>query len=87
MDHVISFNYLYQTEMFNIVLAYSICNSSKNDRLPIQESFDKVKIRNRNLPLKKDYTEEWYQKLYDTCVTSYHGNRPFYMTSNTNEWR
>lgn len=87
MDHVIPFNYLYQTEIFNIVPACNICNSSKNDRLPIQDIFDKVKIRNRTLNLRKDYSEEWYQKLYDTCVTSYHGDRPFYMTSNTNEWR
>lgn len=84
MDHVIPFNYLYQTEIFNIVPACNLCNSSKNDRLPIQDIFDKVKIRNRTLHLRKDYSEEWYQKLYDACVISYHGNRPFYRTSNTN---
>ena len=84
MDHVIPFNYLYQTEIFNIVPACNSCNSSKNDRLPIQVIFEKVKIRNRSLNLRKDYSEQWYQKLYDTCVTSYHGNRTFYSTSITN---
>ena len=82
MDHVIPFNYLYQTEIFNIVPACNTCNSSKNDRLPTLEIFERVIERNKKLSLRKDYTGEWYRKLYDTCVTSYHGSRPFFDSLN-----
>ena len=78
MDHVIPFNYLYQTEIFNIVPACSTCNSSKNDRLPTIEIFERVIERNKKLSLRRDYTDEWYRKLYDTCIASYHGSRPFF---------
>ncbi len=78
MDHVIPFNYLYQTEIFNIVPACNTCNSSKNDRLPTPEIFNKVISRNNKLNLRKDYTDEWYRKLYDTCLESYHGSRPIF---------
>lgn len=78
MDHAIPFNYIYQTEIFNIVPACVTCNSSKNDRLPTMEIFEEIKIRNNKLDLRKDYSNEWYQKLYDTCINSYHGNRTFF---------
>lgn len=78
MDHVIPFNYLYQTEIFNIVPSCNTCNSSKNDRLPTLEVLERVIERNKKLILRRDYTDEWYRKLYDTCITSYHGNRPFF---------
>ncbi|ALI37230.1 hypothetical protein NMY3_03043 [Candidatus Nitrosocosmicus oleophilus] len=84
MDHVIPFNYLYQTEIFNIVPACIACNSSKNDRLPIQEIFERVKNRNDRLVIRKDYNHEWYQKLYETCLTSYHGNRPLFELTTDN---
>jgi 5-methylcytosine-specific restriction endonuclease McrA len=70
MDHVIQFNYLYQTEIFNIVPACNSCNSSKNDRLPITEIFERVIERNKKLILRKDYTNEWYLKLYGACIDS-----------------
>lgn len=38
-----------------------------------QEIFNTVKERNRKMTLRADYTEEWYQKLYESCITSYHG--------------
>ena len=78
MDHVIAFNFIFQTEIFNIVPACPDCNSRKSDRLPTQEIFDKVKQRNKQLGIKQDYTEDWYQKLYDSCVTVYHGNRLYF---------
>jgi hypothetical protein len=78
MDHVIPFNFIYQTEIFNIVPACIKCNSKKSDRLPTLEIFNRVKERNRRLKLSEDYTEDWYQKLYESCITSYQGNRlPF----------
>jgi hypothetical protein len=78
MDHVIPFNFIYQTEIFNIVPACVNCNSRKSDRLPSQEIFNRVKERNRMLSLREDYTEEWYQKLYETCIASYQRNRLFF---------
>ena len=78
MDHVVPFNFIYQTEIFNIVPACINCNSKKSDRLPTQEIFSNVKERNRNLILRGDYTEDWYQKLYESCVVSYHGTRPYF---------
>ncbi|WP_458747545.1 HNH endonuclease [Candidatus Nitrosocosmicus sp. T] len=78
MDHVIPFNYVYQTEIFNIVPVCNTCNSSKNDRLPTLKIFERVVEKNKKLSLRRAYTDEWYRKLYDTCVTSYHGSRPFF---------
>ena len=78
MDHVVPFNFIYQTEIFNIVPACINCNSKKSDRLPTQEIFDRVKDRNNKLRLRNDYTKDWYQKLYESCLTFYQGNRlPF----------
>lgn len=82
MDHVIPFNYLYQTEIFNIVLACNTCNSSKNDRLPTLEIFERVIERNKKLISRRDYTDEWYRKLYGACIDSYHGSRPFFHPQN-----
>ena len=78
MDHVIPFNYVYQTEIFNIVPVCNTCKSSKNDRLPTLKIFEREVERNKKLSLRRDYTDEWYRKLYDTCVTSYHVSRPFF---------
>ena len=78
LDHVVPFNFIYQTEIFNIVPSYINCNSLKSDRLPTQKIFDEVKIRNRRLTLREDYTEDWYQKLYESCAVTYHGTRPYF---------
>ena len=78
MDHVVPFNFIYQTEIFNIVPSCINCNSKKLDRLPTQKIFDEVKVRNKRLTLRKDYTEDWYQKLYESCIMSYHGTRPYF---------
>ena len=56
MDHVVPFNFIYQTEIFNIVLACINCNSKKSDRLPTKKIFDRVKDRNNKLTLRNDYT-------------------------------
>ena len=80
MDHVVPFNFIYQTEVFNIVSACINCNSRKSDRLPKQEIFNTVKERNRKMALRADYTKEWYQKLYESCITSYHGTRLYFFS-------
>jgi 5-methylcytosine-specific restriction endonuclease McrA len=77
MDHMIPFNFIYQTEVFNVVPACINCNSRKSDRLATQEIFNRVIERNRKLTLREGY-KDWYQKLDETCMTSYQGNRlPF----------
>ncbi len=76
MDHVIPFHFIYRTEIFNIVPACIRCNSIKSDKLPTQQIFNGVKERNTKLTLTEDYTEDWYQKLYESCMTSYQGSRP-----------
>lgn len=78
MDHVIPFNFIYQTEIFNIVPACFNCNSRKSDRLPTQEIFNNVKRRNRKLVLREDYKEDWYQKLFESCVASYQGTNSYF---------
>lgn len=84
MDHFIPFNFIFQTELYNMVPACQDCNSSKNDRLPYQKFFELVKERNRKLVLKPDYTDDWYQKLYDNCATNYHGHRPYFLPRTNN---
>jgi hypothetical protein len=79
MDHVIPFNFVYETKIFNIVPACSSCNRKKWDRLPVPNIFDKVKERNENLTILGDYyNAEWYQELYETCRVGYHGDREFF---------
>lgn len=78
MDHVIPFNFIFQTELFNIVPACRECNNVKSDRLPIKDVFDMGKERNKRLLLRDDYTDDWYQKLYDSCVTNYHRDKSFF---------
>ena len=58
------------------------CNSSKNDRLPSADLFDKVKDRNKKLYsqrlIQEDYIDDGYQKLYDACINAYHGTHLFF---------
>ena len=76
-----------QTELFNVVPACQECNSNKSDRLPIQAIFEMVKERNKKLLLQDDYTDDWYQKLYDSCLTTYHGNRSYFSRQNVQQWK
>lgn len=79
MDHVIPFHYIYQTELFNIVPACAGCNSAKSDDLPSQELFEEVKERNKKLQsqdlLRRNYSDDRYQELYDSCLNDFHGSR------------
>jgi hypothetical protein len=75
IDHVIPFDYLFSTELFNSVLACAGCNSQKLNRLPNEEIFAKVLDRNKKLSMPNDYDQQWYQNLYRKCVVEYHGKR------------
>lgn len=78
IDHVIPFDYVFHTDIFNTVPACIECNSKKSNRLPKKEIFGDVLKRNKRLSDLKDYTPEWYQNLYDKCIIEYHGSRDFF---------
>jgi len=73
-EHFIPWNFIFQTESFNIIAACQQCNSSKNDRLPDTKFLDEIVRRNKkleNLPL--GYSDEYMKNLYDNCKMEYHG--------------
>lgn len=73
-EHFIPWNYLFDTQSFNIVAACTKCNSSKNDKLADEKYLQK--IIDRNMKLKKipyGYSEENLKNLYHSCRTEYHG--------------
>jgi len=86
IDHVIPFNYIFSTDVFNCVAACIKCNLRKHDSLPACEFFDAVVTRNAGfrhrltkLPnvVKRsfaDYDDVWYKKTHNACYTEYHGN-------------
>jgi len=78
IDHVIPFDYVFHTDVFNCVPACVDCNSSKSNRLPKEEFFDKVVIRNEKIKTKPNYSKEWYEKLYKDCIFEYHRKRKFF---------
>lgn len=75
IDHVIPFDYIFHTDVFNTVPACETCNLKKSNLLPTPNIFDKVIERNEKLPTPRDYSPEWYQHLYEKCVVEYHGKR------------
>jgi len=73
-EHFLPWNWIWQTENYNIVAACKDCNSSKNDRLPEEKYLKKLLERNRKLDnLAKGYSAEFFENLYDNCRTGYHG--------------
>ena len=87
-DHVIPFNFSPRQELHNSVPACVNCNSSKRDRLPNQDLFNRVLDRNKRFELKgyfEDYSEEKYKKLYKLCKETYHSGELFSGKSESNE--
>ena len=78
IDHVIPFDYLFSTELFNSVPACARCNSQKLNRLPTEAIFAKILDRNKKLAMPNDYDQEWYQNLYRKCIVEYHGKREYF---------
>jgi len=73
-DHFLPWNYLFQTEQYNMVPACQTCNSSKNDKLTIKKYLDKLIERNKNLDdLPMGYSEEFMKNMYENCRLEYHG--------------
>lgn len=82
IDHVIPFDYVLKTDLYNSVPACINCNSTKSNKLPNKEKFFvKVIQRNENMKDKwplEDYTQESYEKLYRDCKEEYHGDREYF---------
>lgn len=90
IDHVIPFNYIFATEVYNCVAACVTCNLSKSDVLPEPGIFSSVLNRNDRFMLRKKefsaslkkslsiYDKVWYEQTYDNCISDYNGNSIFF---------
>jgi len=73
-EHFIPWNFIFDTQNFNIVAACNECNSSKNDKLSDSIYLKKILARNANLEkLQFGYSSEYFKNLYDSCLREYHG--------------
>jgi 5-methylcytosine-specific restriction endonuclease McrA len=73
-EHFIPWNFLFDTQNFNIIASCNACNSSKNDRLA--DTIYLEKLLDRNDKLKKmpfGYSREFMKNLYQSCRIEYHG--------------
>ena len=74
MDHFVPWNYLGQTEQYNMVPACKHCNPSKNDKLTIKKFLDALIERNQKLEkLPMGYSKEFLTNLYENAIIEYHG--------------
>ena len=88
-DHVIPFNYIYSTDLYNSVMACKTCNSVKSNKLPNKKLFDRILERNEFFLKTKNndaivngfigYTESWYKRQYVACDLDYRGNREYFV--------
>ena len=73
-EHFLPWNFLFQTENYNIIAACQTCNSSKNDKLPHGKYLNKIIKRNQSLDdLPMGYSEEFMKNMYENCRLEYHG--------------
>ena len=82
IDHVVPFDYVLDTDLFNSVPACTHCNSSKSNHLPDYDThFKDVLKRNEEMNLEF-YVKENFERLYKDCQREYHGNDPFFIVIN-----
>ena len=73
-EHFIPWNFIFDTQNYNIIAACNSCNSSKNDRLPGTKYLDMILDRNEKLEKKPHgYSLEFMKNLYESCRIEYHG--------------
>jgi len=66
IDHFIPWSYIFDDNVWNLVLSCSSCNLSKNSSLPTLQYLDKLKTRNKEQ--KELYIkEEVIDNYYDNC--------------------
>ena len=74
-EHFIPWNFIFDTQNFNIIAACQSCNSSKNDRLADVEYLEKLLDRNDKMEtLPYGYSREFLKNLYQSCKLEYHGS-------------
>ncbi len=73
-DHFIPWNFIPQTEIYNMVPACEGCNGSKSDNLPDDEFLEKIIIRNKKLEkLPLEYSDDFMNTIFGNCRSEYHG--------------
>ena len=82
VDHVIPFNFVLSTDLYNCVLSCQRCNCQKSDTLPERGRFAEVVARNQDKldyinRQKIVYSKESYCLLFDACVHDYNGDKFF----------
>lgn len=74
-EHFVPWNYLFDTQSYNIVPSCKNCNSSKNDKLPDEDFLRDILRRNKILKkLPYGYSDDWFKNVFDSCRVEYHGN-------------
>ena len=74
MDHFVPWNYLGQTEQYNMVPACKPCNGSKNDKLTVRKYLKLLIDRNKKLKkLPMGYSKEFLTNMYENAIVEYHG--------------
>jgi 5-methylcytosine-specific restriction endonuclease McrA len=74
MDHFVPWNYIGQTEQYNMVPACTPCNSSKHDKLTVPKYLDNIIKRNKNLEkLPMGYSAEFLTNMYEQSIVEYYG--------------
>ena len=73
-EHFIPWNFVFDTQNFNIIAACQTCNSSKLDRLADSKFLEKLLARNDKLEkVQFGYSREFMKNLYESCRLEYHG--------------
>jgi len=73
-EHFIPWNFLFQTENYNIIPACTGCNSSKWQKLAHKKYLEKLIERNKMLDdLPLGYSEEFMRNMYENCRIEFHG--------------
>ena len=84
IDHVVPFDYVLDTDLYNSVPACKTCNSQKSNKLPDYNThFADVLERNKQMNLEF-YLQENFEKLYNDCLVEYHGSRKFFKKNPAN---
>jgi len=76
-EHLIPFNFVRDTQAYNIVASCINCNGTKNDKLPNEEFLKELLDRNNKFQelVPYGYSQEMMKNLYKNCWTEYHGNK------------
>jgi len=73
-EHFVPWNFIYDTQNYNIVAACQTCNSSKSDRLADYEYLERLLDRNDKLEkIPYGYSSEFFKNLFESCRLEYHG--------------